>query len=213
MFTIDLLNGQGIPQKTRPAGIVIVVVAALLSVLLATGTFGFYLNNKVVLSLTEREISKSEAKIDMYSDALEQREALMKEKITYGTCLSEINASLKHYTQWSPILTTVIENMPESVVLTSLEVGRRTAKKKVPDKENPDETKEIEVPFWVLSMSVRGAPLSNCDEAVRHFQDRLRTSDLLGSKLENIEVSRDSQTVQGQDVFSYDITCVFKPRL
>ena len=106
MFTIDLLNGQGIPRKTRPAGVVIVALTAVLPVLLAIGTFGFYLNNKIALSLKEREIVKTEAKIDEFSDALEEREALMEQKITYGVCLSEINSSIKTYDQWSPILTT-----------------------------------------------------------------------------------------------------------
>jgi hypothetical protein len=213
MFTIDLLNGQGIPRKTRPAGVVIVALTAVLPVLLAIGTFGFYLNNKIALSLKEREIVKTEAKIDEFSDALEEREALMEQKITYGVCLSEINSSIKTYDQWSPILTTVIENMPESVVLTSLEVKRDSVKKEVPDKDDPEDTKEVEVPFRILSIVVSGGAQSNCDEAVRDLEDRLRASDLLGPMLEDTRVSRDSETIKGEDVFSYEITCVFKPRL
>ena len=213
MFTIDLLNGQGIPLKTKPGGIVIVALTTVLPVLLAIGTLGFYLNNKVILSLKEREIVKSEARIDIFSDALEQREAIMREKITYESCLSEIRSSIKNYTQWSPILTTVVEYMPESIVLTSLEVERNSIKKKVPNKDNPEEMKEIEVPVRVLRLSVQGGPQSNCDEAVRDFQDHLRTSAHLGPKLETVRVSRDSETIEGQDVFSYEITCVFKPSL
>jgi Tfp pilus assembly protein PilN len=214
MFTIDLLNEQGIPLKTRPGGVVIVALTAVLPVLLAIGTLGFYLNNKIILSLKEREIGRVETGIEKFSDALEQRDALMREKIAYGSCLSEVSSSLKNYTQWSPILMTVIENMPESVVLTSLEVERKTVKKKVPDEDDPEDMKEIEVPARVLRLSVRGGPQCNCDEDVRDFQDHLRTSALLGPKLEeNIRVSRDSQKIKDQDVFSYEITCVFKPRL
>lgn len=213
MFTIDLLNGQGLPLKTRPGGVVIVTVAAVAPVLLAIGMVGFYLHNRVILSLTECEIVRNEARIDKFSGALEQREALMKEKITYGSCLSEVNSSVKNYMQWSPILTTVVEHMPTSVVLTSLEVKCNVIKKKVPDKDDPEEMKEIEVPVRVLHLQVRGGPQCNCDEDVREFQDHLRTSALLGSMLDNIRVSRDSEKINGRDVFSYEITCVFKPRL
>lgn len=213
MFTIDLLNGQGMPLKTRPGGVVIIAVTAVLPVLLAIGTLGFYLNNKVLLSLKNREIAQSEARIDTFSGALEQREALMRKKTAYSTCLSEIRSSIKNYTQWSPILTTVVEHMPESVVLTSLEVKRNSTKIKIPNKEDPKETKEIEVPVRLLRLSVRGGPQCNCDEAVRDFQDHLRTSALLGPKLETIRISRNSETIDKQDVFSYEITCVFKPSM
>jgi Tfp pilus assembly protein PilN len=213
MFTIDLLNGQGIPLKTKPGGVVIVAVTAVLPVLLAIGIVSIYLNNKFTLSLKDREIVKSKAGIEEYSDALEQQKALLKKKVAYGSCLSEVGSSVKKYTQWSPILTTVIENIPEEVVLTSLEVERDSVTIEVPKKDNPKKKKEIEVPIRVLRLKVCSGPQSNCDEAVRSFQDRLRTSDLLGPKLENIRVSRGSETINNQDVFSYEITCVFKPSL
>jgi len=208
MFTIDLLNGQGIPPKTKPAGIVTVAVTAALPVVLALGTFR---HNKVILSLKQSEIVKVEADVDQFADAMEERQALMKEKINYGSSLSEVGSSLKNYIQWSPILTTVVENMPESIILTSLEVDRIAVKKKVPKKDNPKKTEEIEVPTRLLRLSVRGAPQSNCDEAVRDFQDRLRTSATLEPRIENIRVSWNSQKIKGQDVFFYEITCVFKP--
>lgn len=211
MFTIDLLNGRGIPLKTRPAGIMIVAVTATLPVVLAIGMFSLYWHNKVVLSLKQSEIAKVEADVDQFADAMEKRQVLMKEKISYGNSLSEIGSSLKNYIQWSPILTTVVENMPESIILTSLGVDRISVKKKVPKKDNPKKMEEIEVPARLLQLSVRGAPQSNCDEAVRDFQDRLRTSAVLKSRLENIRVSWNSQKVKGQDVLLYEVTCIFKP--
>lgn len=213
MFTIDLLNGQGRPQKTKPGGVVIVALTAVLPVLLGLGTFGLYLHNKVTISLKDREIERNEARIEKFSDALEFRDALMKEKTTYGDCLSEVGSIIKHYSQWSPILTTVVENMPETVVLTLLEVERKTTKIKVFDEDDPKEKKEIEVPYRILRLSVSGGPQQNCDEAVRHFQERLRTSDLLGPRLEKINVSRNSRRIKKQDIFTYEITCTFKPRL
>jgi len=211
MFTIDLLNGQGIPPKARPGGVAIVAVSAAVPVLLAAGMVGLYLNNRVTLSLMERDVARSQAKIDTFSEALEQREALKKEKNAYSLCLSEVGASTKNHTQWSPILTTVIENMPDSVVLTSLEVERKSVTKEIPSKDDPKKTEKIEIPARVLRLSVSGGPQRSCDEAVRDFQDRLRTSALLEPRLENIIVSRNATTVKGEDIFSYDITCAFKP--
>ena len=213
MFTIDLLNGQGIPPKTKPAGMVILAATAVLPVFLALGTLGFYLHNRIILSLKEHEIIKIEAGIDKCADAVEEHDALMREKITYDSSLSDVGSSIKKYIQWSPILTTVVENMPESVVLTSLEVERHSIKKDMPKKDNPKKTEEIEVPVRVLRLGVRGGPQSNCDEVVRDFQDRLRTSVTLGPRLETIRVSRNSETIEDRDILSYEITCIFKPEL
>ncbi|MEJ2702452.1 MAG: hypothetical protein P8Z79_08415 [Sedimentisphaerales bacterium] len=113
--------------------------------------------------------------------------------------------------KWSPILVTVVENMPESVVLTSLEVEVKTVKKDVPKNDGSNDTKKIDVPARVMRVKVSGAPQCDCDGAVRDFQGRLQASALLGPRLENIRVSRDSEEVEGVDVFSYEITCVFKP--
>lgn len=213
MFTIDLLNGQGRPQKTKPGGVVIVALTAVLPVLLGLGMFGLYLHNKVILSLKDREIARNKAQIEKYSDALELRDMLMKEKLTYDNCLSEVGSIIKNYSQWSPNLTSIVENMPQSVVLTLLEVERKTTKVKVPDEDDPKKTKEIEVPYRVLRLSVSGGPQQNCDEAVRHFQERLRTSDVLRPAPEKINVSRKSTKIKEQDVFTYEITCTFKPGL
>jgi len=103
--------------------------------------------------------------------------------------------------------------MPNSVMLTGLEVKQHSVRKKVPKKDNPQEMIEISVPVRILQMSVSGSPQYNCDKAVRDFRDSLRSSAFLGPMLENISVSQESETLEGRDVASYEIDCVFKVRL
>jgi hypothetical protein len=213
IFTIDLLNGQGLPLKTRPGGIAIVVLTAIVPILLAMGTFGFYLNNRIILSLKDREVAKSEEKISAFSDALNQREKLMTVKTAYTGYLTEVGSSLRKCIQWSPILVTVVANMPESVVLTSLEVECKSVRKDVPKNDGSGETKQVEALVRVLRLRVTGAPRRDCDEAVKEYQERLRASALLGPRLENIRVSREPERMGDQDTFSYEIACIFKPVL
>ena len=96
-------------------------------------------------------------------------------------------------------------------MLTSLEVQQHTIKRKVPKKDAPGETIAIDVPVRTLRMSVYGSGEGDSDKAVRDFRDRLQQSVTLGPKLENIWVSQESDTIDGQDVVSYEIDCVFKP--
>lgn len=211
MFTIDLLNGQAIPLKSKPGSLAIIAVTVAIPVAVAMGMLSFYMQNKIVVSMKEQEIKKCQAEIDKLSDAVGLQKALEQKKRAYGGYLSEVKSSIKKHTQWSPVLTTLMENIPDSVVLTSLAVNQSSVKRKAPKKDDPNQMVEIDVLVRTLQLSVSGGPGSNCDEAVRDFRDRLRDSALLGPKLENIEVSQKSEIQDGQNVVSYEISCVLKP--
>ncbi len=211
MFTIDLLNGQAIPLKSKPGSLVIIAVTVAMPIAVAMGILSFYQHNRIVVSVKKQEIAKCQVKIDELSDAVELQKALEKEKTAYGSCLSEVKSSIKRHTQWSPVLTTLMENIPDSVVLNTLAVEHGTVKRKAPKKDDPDQMVEIDVLIRTLRLSVSGGPQNNCDDAVRDFRDRIRTSAYLGPRLEKIGVSQKSEMLDGQDVVSYEISCVFKP--
>jgi Tfp pilus assembly protein PilN len=213
MFTIDLLKGRGVPLRSGPGGIAIAAVTVAIPIIGALAMFGLYLHSRVMVSVKEREIVRWEAQIAKLSDAVELKESLEKEKVAYADCLSEVKSSIDRYTQWSPVLATLVENMPDSVVLTDLEVRQHFLKREVPQKDNPKRMIDIDIPVRTLRMSVRGRQQHNGDRAVRDFQDLLRSSDSLGPRLDNITVSQQSDTLEGREIVSYVIDCVFKPGL
>lgn len=212
MFTIDLLNGQAVPLKSRPGGIAIIAVTAAMPIIVAIAMLGLYLQNDIILSIKKQEVTKWDERIDKLSEAVEWKELVEKEKNIYNKCLSEVRSSIKRHTQWSLVLLTLVENMPDSVVLTGLDIKKHSNKKMIPKKENPDEMIEIDIPSRTLLIRVRGSSQHNCVQAVKEFGDRLRSSDYLGPKLENITYSQESDTLEGQDIASHEIECIFKPR-
>jgi Tfp pilus assembly protein PilN len=211
MFTIDLLNGQAIPLKSKPGSLAIIVISVAMPVAVAAGMLSFYQRNKIVMSVKKQEIAECQAEIDKLSDAVELQRVLEKKKTAYGSCLSEVKSSIKRHTQWSPVLTTLMDNIPDSVVLNSLAVEHDTVKKKVPKENNPKKMVDIDVLVRILRLTVSGGQQSDNDKAVRDFRDRIRASTFLGPKLEKIGVSQKSETRDGQDVVSYEISCVLKP--
>ena len=213
MFTIDLLKGHGIPLRGGPGGVAIASVTVAMPIIGAIAIFGLYLHNRIIVSIQQREIFRWEAKIAKLSDAVELHESLEDKKVVYADCLSEVKSSIDRYTQWSPVLATLVENIPNSVVLTDLEVRQQFIKREVPQKGNLEKMIDIDIPVRTLRMRVRGRPQYNCDKAVRDFQDRLRYSDFLGPRLENITVSQESDTLEGREIVSYEIDCVFKAGL
>ena len=213
MFKIDLLKGQGLPLKSSPGGIAIVAVTIAVPLWILIMMFGFHVNDKTYMSIREQEIGRYQSGIDKLSDAVKLHESFEKDKVLYSACLAEVKSSIGKYVQWSPVLVTLVENMPNSVMLTELDVRQDSVRRKVPKPDNPQEMIERSVPVNILHMSLSGGPQYDCNKEVRDFQDRLQSSAFLGPKLENIVVSRESETLKGQDVASYEIDCVFKPRL
>ena len=213
MFTIDLLKGQCIPAKSRPEGIAVAAVTFAVPIIIAIVMFGFYLSNIINISVQQREVGRYKKKIDGLSDALKMQKSFEKEKNVISSCLTEVSSSIARHTQWSPILMTLVENMPDSVILTSLEVKQRSVRRKVPQKDDPKKMINIFVPARTLHISVCGSPQTNCDKAVRDFGGRLRSSALLGPKLEDIRVSQGFDMLESQNVVSYEMDCVFKPGL
>jgi hypothetical protein len=213
MFTIDLLKGQGIPIKSRPEGIVIASVALAVPFIIAIAMFSFYLRNGIIISIKKNDIVNCEAKINKLSDIVKLQKSFEKEKVVYSGCLSEVKSSIHGHTQWSSILETLVQNIPDSVVLDELSVKQSSVRKKVPQKDDPQKMADTTVPVRMLHMSVYGSARANCGEAVREFRNRLWASSVLGPKLENIGVSQKSAKVEKEDVVSYEIDCVFKPEM
>jgi len=213
MFTIDLLKGQGVPIKSSPGNIAVAAAAVSVPVIIAIVMFGFYLRNRIAISIQKHTMANYEMKIAELSDAIELQKSFEEEKNAYSSCLSEVSSSLGRYTQWSPVLVTLVKNMPDSVVLTGLGVKQHSIRRKVRQKDDPQKMVNISVPVKTLQMTVAARPRSNGDEAIRNFNARLRSSSLLGPKLENIRISQKLDTLEGQAVVSYQIDCIFKPGL
>lgn len=213
MFTIDLLKGQAIPLDNKSGGLAIMAVTAIVPIVAAIGMLGFYLKIEADVSAKEKEIAGYETEIAILSDALERQNALEQEKVNYVKCLSEVKSSIKKHTQWSPVLVTLMENIPDSVVLTSLGIENDSVKRKVPKPDDPQVKVEISVGVRTLQLSVSGGPQSNCQKAVKDFMDRIESSAVLGPRLEKITPSRKDDVVDGQEIISYEISCVFKPEL
>ncbi len=213
MFTIDLLKGHGIPARKGLWGLVIVAMAFAVPVFAALIMLGFYLGDRITISSRKHEVVNYEKYIDKLSDGVKLQQSFEKEKSSINNCLSEALSFAGKHTQWSPILETVVENIPDSMVLTRLEVKQRPVAKKVPQQDDPNKMIDVSVPANTLEMGVSGRPQADNDKEVRDFKDRLRFSALLAPKLEDIIISQKADTFEGQDVVSYEISCIFKPEL
>ena len=211
MFTIGLLKGQRVPAKSRPRNVAVGAAAVVAPIIIAIAMFGFYLRNRVVISIQKNAIANFKTKIAGMSDAIEHQKSFEQQKNAYNNCLTEVSGNLDRHTQWSPVLVTLVKNMPESVILTALDVKQRSTKIKVPQKDDPKKMIDASVPLRTLQMTVVGMAQSNCDEAIKEFSERLRSSSLLGPRLDNIRIAQGVGKLKEEEIVSYQIDCIFKP--
>ena len=213
MFTIDLLKGEAVPLKGTPGCLVIVAIAAAVPIAAAAGMFGRYQDNRQAVSLAERETGRLDDMIGRLTYAVDRHKALEKQKADLEMCLSEVRSLISRHTQWSPILATLMENIPETVMLTSLEIEHDSVRIKRSRTDDPKKQVEVSVPVRILRLTVCGEQQSNPDEAVKDFINRLWTSGALGPRLDNIGHSQEHVELDGRQLISYEIICRFKPEL
>ncbi len=213
MFTIDLLKGQGIAVKSKIEHIVIASLTISVPVIVVIVMLSFYLSNGIAMAMDKKQTLNYEEKIAEFSKALKTQKSFESEKEAIRRSLSEVSSSIDMFTQWSPIIMTIVENMPDSMILTKFELKPRKVKRLIPQKDNPGHMVNVGVLINILNVSVRGNPQTNYDKEVRAFSDRLSSSELLKeSKLEEIKVSQKVDKYHGQDIVIYEMKCIFGPK-
>ena len=209
---IDLLKGKGLPEKTQPHRIA--AAAALLTIPLLTLIImaGMYIVNGIEIKTNKKFIESYNKKISELSDVIEFKNSLDKEKQSINAALSEVASAVKRHTQWSPILSELTDNIPDSMTLTKLTAAQELVKQKPSDK-NTDKTKNITIPKRTLQISLCGSPGSNSDLAVKQFGDRIRLSKIIGPKIEDIRISQKTDSIEKKEIILYQIDCILKTEI
>jgi hypothetical protein len=213
MLTIDLLKGQGIPIKSRPKSIAVMAVMLAIPAIIAIIMFSYYMHNRVVISIQKQRMVNYETKINELSEAAALQETFEKEKKVVSGCLSEVATNINNHVQWTPVLIEIVKSMPDSILLTGIDIKQDTVKKKVPSKKGSEEKVDVIVPVRILQIDARENSGFGHGQSIRDFQNNLRSSAVFSPRLDNISISQGIDTFKGQDVVSYQINCIFKPGL
>ena len=94
MFKIDLLKGQGVPIKRRPWGVAIITMTFAMPIFVALVMLGFYLGDRITISVKKRAIANYERYIGTLSSAVELQKSFEEEKNNINGCLSEALSSI-----------------------------------------------------------------------------------------------------------------------
>jgi len=213
MYTIDLLKGEGIPIRSRPGGIAFACLVIAVPLILGIAMISIYMEHRVATSVQRQQLVRLRQVIATLEPALERKRTLEERRTQGMDLLGDVKTALGQRAQWSPILATVVENLPETLVLTKLQARQNMVRCRVPAKNDPEMEIDISVPVRALDIGVCGQDEYAASQAVRSLQDRLRSSPVLKPWLDTLTVSQEAQTLDGQDVVSYELSCVMKPMI
>jgi hypothetical protein len=97
--------------------------------------------------------------------------------------------------------------------LNKLDVSLVQLSKQVPDKADPKRLVNVPYASRTLRISIHEFSKSDGGAGVHAFIGRLRKSNLLANKVEDIRIAaQEREKLQGVEVTRYDIDCVFKPQ-
>jgi hypothetical protein len=210
-YTIDLLQGEGLPIRSRPGGIAFACLVVVLPLLAAFGAVNVYQDSDIVITIQKQQANRLATAIEALSSAVRKREALEGEKTEATRVLSDVKAALGGRSQWSPMLASLVGSLSDTLILTKLETRRDTVRIKVPAPDDPTRKVETSVPVRAMKICVCGKDKESSAEAVRRVQENLRSAPAIGPLLDTVTVSQDATTLDGQEAVLYELNCVFKP--
>ena len=210
MHTIDLLKGQGIPAKTTLASIAMIIVMVVIPILAAAGMVDRYLQNETDIGIKQQGIAMEQATIEEYADAVKFKESVEKEQKAIGSKLSEVSSCLGKYIQWSPVLETLASYMPAQMVMSGLRAESTSERQRVASENDPKRMVNVTVSKRMLVIDISGSELRDYGDVVQRYASHLKSSPVLGPKLENIEVSQKPGTAGDLKTVSYTMNLKFK---
>ena len=215
MFTIDLLKGQGIARKSGPGNIAVGVIAFAPPVIAAAVLLTVYVIDDIAITVLKQQTDFYQKKIETSPEAVNTKTAFEQKKNAINACLSEATSAVGMHTQWSPVLATLAKHMPDSLLLTRLEVYKEFVNLEVPAESDQSAKTTIRAPERKLRITVHGPADSAGSEAVSRFEYDLRVSRSMNSELSEIRriAQQESMSGEGKRVVSYEIDCVFNPGL
>ncbi|MBN2594454.1 MAG: hypothetical protein JXA81_13180 [Sedimentisphaerales bacterium] len=210
MHTIDLLRGQGVPAKTTLGSAAMVIVMAAVPILAAAGMVDRYLQNKTDIEIKQQQIAVEQATIEKFADAMKFKESLEKKQNAIDSELSEVSSCLGNFVQWSPVLETLARNMPSQMVMSGLRAESISERRPIKSQSNTNRRVNITVSRRMLVLDISGSELRDYGDVVQSYAKRLKSSQGLGPKLEDIEVSQKPGTAGDLKTVSYTMNLMFK---
>ncbi|UCD00053.1 MAG: hypothetical protein JSW66_09255 [Phycisphaerales bacterium] len=210
MHTIDLLRGEGVPAKATPGSVCLVAVIVAVPILAGSVMAGRYLQNAIVVGIDRQAITTAQGTIDQYEADVAFKEQMEKRQAGVNTKLAEVKSCLGESVQWTPMLMTLVRNLPARMVMSRLSAETRQSRERVFRDNDPNKPVNVTVTRRTLVLDLTGSAGGDYDGVVRAYGERLKRSPVLGPRLENIVHEQKPGELGDETGISYTMSLMFK---
>lgn len=213
MFTIDLLKGKGVPEQLKPATVALGSVPFVVPVLVAVVLICLYGATAVRVASAKSEIASLDEKIFEHLPAVKFAREINAGINYTNKDLNEVAIAIKQFCQFTGVLETLSEELPDSILFKDIKITGVEDKVKIPDPKDSSKKVESHLMRRTMQISVCGIPSRRTDVAVHEYIKRLQKSEALGSLIERIGiVSEEDCKLDNKTVTLYGIECKFRVR-
>ena len=210
MHTIDLLKGEGIPAKATFGTVCLVGLIVVVPILAGSVMAGWYLQNREIIAIDQQAITSAEQTIERHKGDVAVKEQMEQRQAGVNAKLAEVKSCLDGYVQWSPVLATLAQNMPDGMVMSRLAAETRQNRQIVTKDNDPNRPVNVTISKRVLVLDLAGTSGGNYGTVVRAYGECLKNSPVLGPRLENIVHSEKPGEFGDVKTVTYTMELVFK---
>lgn len=210
MHTIDLLKGEGIPAKATFGTICLVGLIVAVPILAGSVVAGWYLQNREIIAIDQQAITSAEQTISRYKGDVAVKEQMEQQQAGVNAKLAEVKSCLGGYVQWSPVLATLAENMPEGMLMSRLAAETRQSRQVVFKDNDQSRPTNVTINKRMLVLDLVGTSGGTYDGVVRAYGESLKNSPVLGPRLESVVPSQKPGEFGDVKTVIYTMELVFK---
>jgi len=204
MFTIDLFEGQELPARNQGLATALTSVTLVVPVVAVLVLIGIFTTNQVKISVARHKLDqfKASQSTKQYKTNLADKLKHDQEKIMINKCLAQVAQTIKSKIQWTHIIMEIVSNLPDDMVIDSMQVLEKTDTIQVSDAAQPDQNKNKNIVTRSLKIGIAGLDEKSYYNELENYKRKLANSSGLINVIDNINVEREKN--------SYQLVCNFK---
>jgi len=210
MFSIDLLKGKGLPEKTDLKRLALKALPILIP-MLAVAAFGSaYQHDRVALQQQRQTLQSNQQQLEEYAGDVAEYNTVNSRINNMKKCLKDISKAMNYRVQVSEVLVGLVQSLPENIFINEMNLVRSSVQEKV---QLPDsgEVKQRLVVRRKLKLVLCGYDADQSDAAVQEYVNALKQSPLLKEVFAEIKPpAREQGEVDERRAVYYEIECVLR---
>ena len=210
MFTIDLLKGRGLPPRSKPVFVALMMIPFAIPLLGTIVLAAHCRYTGAVISNQRQVINENQQKMDRLADDVARYNSLNKQIIAARERLKSVSAAMGYRVQVTNLIIELSKTLPDPLVLTNFDFVRNDTRRKETD-EKTGNVVYIMVVRRKLKLTVGGFDGADADQQVHQYMQNIRNSEILGGAFPDVRIAgRNEGQMDGRPAAFYEIECILK---